>query len=246
MKLKKVRFSKAPYSYDKHRVDVGHALYGKGENLHEDDDLYWSDENGNSSSDTEESGVKDQYRYPGGFQFYMDGGYSTENKCEEGLKIEAARDGEEYCSEAIPDICLRASEGNLSAVQRVVEAAAKISKHEKRATVNKARVWIKLNYNKTKYCELFDATSLAYACLNGHHDVAQYLLEHGADPTLRGTVPPSWSVNARGAVHKLYGKIEHGEFSYPESSVMEKCSTRCENLLLAARPFWRHAFYCGA
>lgn len=211
----------------------------------EEFDLYESDGTSSSTSSSDEQEARNPYRYPEGIQFYKDGGYSTANKCHGGVMVEASRDGKEYRSEAIPDIALRASEGNLVAVKKIVKAAANISAHEKRATVNKARMWLKLNYNETKYCELYDATPLAYACINGHHDVVQYLLEQGADPTLRGTMPPSWSVNARGAVHKLYGKIERGGFPYPESIAMRKCGTQCENLLFAVRPFWIPALYCG-
>lgn len=182
------------------------------ENDSDDDDIsLYNDFQRDCTSKPEPS---DPFRYPEGVQFYQSGGYSYANKFDN--MIVTLVDGKEYWTEAMPDIVLRASEGNLHAVRMIIEAAQGVSDHEKRATVNKARKWLKWTFfrgqRRMPNVEvLYDGTPLIYAYYSGHHEVVEYLLEQGADPTLRGTIPENLSVNARGALHKLYGNIERGE-----------------------------------
>jgi hypothetical protein len=138
---------------------------------------------------TLEAEPSDPFRYPDGIQFYLDKGYSTANKMD---PLIVYKGDEHTCfNEAIPDICLRADEGDLNGVKRIVQAAAAVSDFEKRATVNKARKWVKFIFHKhgmPTALEWYDGTPLVHACLNGHHHVVEYLLEQGADPTLRGAM----------------------------------------------------------
>ena len=55
----------------------------------------------------------------------------------------------EYWNEAMPDICFKADEGHdLESVKRIVQAAAEVvSDLEKRATVDKAKNWVKFTFH---------------------------------------------------------------------------------------------------
>ena len=113
---------------------------------------------------TLEAEPSDPFRYPEGVQFYHAGGYDTANKFD---KLTVTLDGGHQCwNEAMPDICLRADEGNLEEVRRIVEAAAAVSDEEKRRTVNKARKWVKFTFHQSRMpscVERYDGTALSHA-----------------------------------------------------------------------------------
>ena len=50
-------------------------------------------------------------------------------------------------------------------------------------------------------------------------------------------------MNPQGAVYRLYGKIDRGEFPLQDMMVMKNCSACCDQLLAVVRRFWRLAPY---
>ena len=106
-------------------------------------------------------------------------------------------------NESKPAIIKAAARGDLEAVKQIVEAAASISMAEKNKTMNQAPIWTEIfpvenndissrdgnsdNIQTTTIIqEWFDVTATTMAAMRGHHRVLQYLLEEGADPTLKG------------------------------------------------------------
>ena len=89
-----------------------------------------------------------------------------------------------------PDIIRSIERGDISVVKYYVEAAASVSDAEKRKVINHARVISEVDdYGQgiSAYGNRFyDLTPLATAAMNGYHDIVQFLLEQGADPTLIG------------------------------------------------------------
>ena len=85
------------------------------------------------------------------------------------------------------NLYLAAIAGNLREVKRLVEGTD--DDNQKVTLLTKARRWTEVDFKAsgfTKEYEWFDATPLIIAAKEGHMDVVQFLLEQGADPTLRG------------------------------------------------------------
>lgn len=154
-----------------------------------------------------------------------------------------------------PTLTLRAEEGDLSNVRRIVEEAAAVSPSTKNATLNSARRWTEVDYRMsgfTKEYEWFDATPLAAAAFRGHHDVVRYLLEEGADPTLKGCPEEDVHFNAlEGAILSL-DKCRRtagqggGTGAGGKDGVVLRGSQCCVDLLKAAAPFWKDASYSSS
>ena len=107
-----------------HDDSVGYDAYGFEyyDSFESDDNVLPSNHEFQRKS-TDEAEPSDPFRYPVGVQFYQDGQHNTAVKFDE-------------YSKAMPDICLRADEGGMKGVRRIVEASAAVSNFEKRAAVN--------------------------------------------------------------------------------------------------------------
>lgn len=94
--------------------------------------------------------------------------------------------------ETKPQLTKAVARGDLVAVRKIVDAAAAASHDDKIKVVNHARKWIEQNdgykceENLNGTAEWFDATPITVAAMRGHDAIVQYLLEQGADPTLKG------------------------------------------------------------
>ena len=94
--------------------------------------------------------------------------------------------------ESKPAISKAVARGDLSAVKRLVEAAAAVSNDEKIKMISHARRWTEQNIaysneeNPNGTAEWFDVTPITIASMRGHDAIVEYLLRMGADPTLKG------------------------------------------------------------
>lgn len=135
-------------------------------------------------------------------------------------------------------------EGNSQAVQALVASAAGVSQAKKNKIINYARRWTEVDYRMsgfTQEYEWFDLTPVATAASKGHHDIVQYLLEQGADPTLEGCPDENIHVSALEAANQeLSRAIGSGN--------MANCNRprRCVDLLEVATLFWNRASYAGS
>ncbi|KAL9183133.1 hypothetical protein ACHAXT_004920 [Thalassiosira profunda] len=148
-----------------------------------------------------------------------------------------------------PEISQAVARGDLASVRRVVDAAT--STDEKIKTINAARKWVEVNPAYT--CEenpagsavWHDVTPITIAAIRGHEDVVEYLLNQGADPTLKGCskddielddIPisdiPDLHMNAFDAASRLNRKIR-------------QCR-RTQDLLRMVKPYWKKCVYSGS
>jgi len=183
--------------------------------------------------------VEHMTRDPVGFQMHGYGGF--------GYDTSHVRP-----DEVPPELTRSAKEGDVASARMIVEKAAAVSDEKKNAVVNHARRWTEVDYRMsgfTKEYEWFDLTALATAASKGHHDIVQYLLEQGADPTLKGCPWEDDHLNALMAAEKLLQKSKNtagGSKSAGDDGLMLRCSQRCVDLLQAAKPFWKDATYSSS
>ena len=91
-----------------------------------------------------------------------------------------------------PNISKAVARGDLASVQRIIDAAAATSPDEKIKVVNYARKWTEHNIAYTSeenphgVAEWYDVTPITLAAMRGHDAIVEYLLQQGADPTLKG------------------------------------------------------------
>ena len=149
------------------------------------------------------------------------------------------------------EISIAIARGDLTSVKNIVSNAAPELKHK---IINYARIWGEHNNayatqddpNRTS-TNWFDITPLTLAAMRGHHDIVEFLLRQGADPTLKGisyedielpdnSAPlvelPHYNMNAFDAANKLTRKI--------------RCCRRTEDLLRVVKPYWKRCVYSGA
>ncbi|KAL7430030.1 hypothetical protein ACHAXM_001984 [Skeletonema potamos] len=148
--------------------------------------------------------------------------------------------------EPMSDMCINASRGDLSGVMNIVERADSISDEEKVKVINYARKWTEVDYRMsgfTKEWTWFDLTPVAAAATLGHHEVVEYLLQQGADPTLTGCPTENVTVNALQAAKK---NLDYE--SRQGNNNGEKCNNakRCVDLLSVANLFWDKASYSSS
>ena len=171
-------------------------------------------------------------------------------------------------NESKPPILKAAARGDLDAVKRIVEAAASISIAEKNKTINQAPIWTEIlsveenvigsghNINndnvvqtitKSISQEWYDVTAVTMSAMRGHHQILEYLLEEGADPTLKGCPQDAIQnddddpivadqrelhINAFDVSKDLYKKIRSCRRSY--------------DLLMVSKPYWRRCNYSSS
>ena len=142
-----------------------------------------------------------------------------------------------------PPITKKAAAGDLAGVMAIVD---KTSVDQKAQVINHARRWTEVDYRMsgfTKEYEWFGLTPVAHAASFGHDHIVQYLLEQGADPTLSGCPTDDVHVNAFGATESLvrFEERKSKDSKTPPVSLLR--AKRCEDLLAAAKPFWKSASY---
>lgn len=103
------------------------------------------------------------------------------------------------------EICIKASTGDLIGVMKIVERASSSDEQKKAQVINHARKWTEVDYKMsgfTKEWEWYDLTPLVMAATLGHHEIVEYLLRQGADPTLLGCPTENVTVDALSAAKK--------------------------------------------
>lgn len=144
-----------------------------------------------------------------------------------------------------PAISKAVARGDLASVQRIIDAVDAVSLDEKIKVVNYARKWTEHNIsyeaedNPNAVAEWYDVTPITLAAMRGHDSIVEYLLQQGADPTLKGcslddiivelsndenlTVVdlPELHMNAFDAANKLTNKI--------------RCCRRTRDLLMVVK-----------
>ncbi len=138
------------------------------------------------------------------------------------------------------EMCISASKGDLHTVMDIVEQAAAISDEDQRRVINYARRWTEVDYRAsgfTKEWTWFDLSPVAAAAIMGHHEVVQYLLEQGADPTLKGCPDDSGSFDALGAAKRAW--------DFGRNNAISNNLQRCTDLVTVANLFWNTATYAN-
>lgn len=153
-----------------------------------------------------------------------------------------------------PNISKAVAKGDLTAVQKIVDAATTISSEEKIRVINYARKWTEHNIaykseeNPLAIAEWYDVTPITLAAMRGHDAIVEYLLTQGADPTLKGCSLddlivvlsndenltlvdlPELHMNAFDAANKLTNKI--------------RCCRRTRDLLMVVKVWLIILFGC--
>lgn len=157
-------------------------------------------------------------------------------------------------SESTPEIVILARDGKLDAVKSIVDSAAAVSHDKKMKVVNSAGMQVQTEYwrEELKVFKCFGATPLIAAAFEDQHEIVQYLLMNGADPTLKGCTADAFTshshINALDVANKKLGCILDTSEGNTKD-VMKKCSKsrRCVDLLTLASYFWEDSTYssCG-
>ena len=168
-------------------------------------------------------------------------------------------------NESKPAITKAAARGDLEEVKRIVKAAASISIAEKNKAMNQAPIWTEIlsveengiissgddgnniNIQTTTSQEWFDVTATTMAAIRGHHHVLQYLLEEGADPTLKGC-PKDAIRNDEDDPVVAYQKELHINAFDVAKDLYKKilCCRRSHDLLMISKPYWRRCYYSSS
>jgi hypothetical protein len=164
-------------------------------------------------------------------------------------------------NESKPAITKAAARGDLEAVKRIVEAAASISIVEKNKTMNQAPIWTEIvsveengissgdeNSNiQTTSQEWFDVTATTMAAMRGHHHVLQYLLEEGADPTLKGCPKDAIQNDEEYPVVADQKELHMNAFDVAKDLYKKiRCCRRSHDLLMTCKPYWRRCYYSSS
>lgn len=143
-------------------------------------------------------------------------------------------------SEPTPDMVKMAETDDLEGIISMVEAAAQISHDNKLGVMNCAakKVTTEVWREELKVFQCFGATPLIAAASKGHHDIVEYLLRNGADPTLKGCVGEHKHIHAIDAANQVLGNTFNGRGSKKE--LMQKCCKprRCVDMLTLTKYFW--------
>lgn len=166
-------------------------------------------------------------------------------------------------NESKPAIVKAAARGDLEAVKRIVEAAASISITEKYKTMNQAPIWTEIlsveengpnssgdgntTIQTTISQEWFDVTATTMAAIRGHHHVLQYLLEEGADPTLKGCPKDAIQSDEDDPVVADQKELHMNAFDVSKDLFKKiRSCRRSHDLLMVCKPYWRRCFYSSS
>ena len=173
-------------------------------------------------------------------------------------------------NESKPAIIKAAARGDLDAVKRIVEAAASISIVEKNKTMNQAPIWTEIltveesgissgdvnnNVNvhttttttTTTSQEWFDVTAVTMAAMRGHHHILQYLLEEGADPTLKGCPKDAIQNDDDDPIVADQKELHMNAFDVSKDLYKKiRSFRRSHDLLTVCKPYWRRCNYSSS
>lgn len=171
-------------------------------------------------------------------------------------------------NESKPAIIKAVARGDLDAVKRIVEAAASISIVEKNKAMNQAPIWTEIftveengissgdgNNNdnvQTKTTttisqEWFDVTAVTTAAIRGHHHILQYLLEEGADPTLKGCPKDAIQNDDDDPIVADQKELHINAFDVSKDLFKKiRSCRRSHDLLTVCKPYWRRCNYSSS
>jgi hypothetical protein len=101
--------------------------------------------------------------------------------------------------------------------------------------------------NKTSQ-HWFDVTAITMAATRGHHQVLQYLLEEGADPTLKGCPKDAIQNNDDDDLIVADQKELHMNVFDVAKELYKKirCCRRSHDLIMICKPYWRRCYYSSS
>ena len=94
----------------------------------------------------------------------------------------------------------------------------------------------------------FDVTAITMAATRGHHQVLQYLLEEGADPTLKGCPKDAIQNNDDDDLIVADQKELHMNVFDVAKELYKKirCCRRSYDLIMICKPYWRRCYYSSS
>jgi hypothetical protein len=94
----------------------------------------------------------------------------------------------------------------------------------------------------------FDVTAITMAATRGHHQVLQYLLEEGADPTLKGCPKDAIQNNDDDDLIVADQKELHMNVFDVAKELYKKirCCRRSHDLIMICKPYWRRCYYSSS
>lgn len=94
----------------------------------------------------------------------------------------------------------------------------------------------------------FDVTAITMAAIRGHHQVLQYLLEEGADPTLKGCPKDAVQNNDDDDLIVADQKELHMNVFDVAKELYKKirCCRRSHDLIMICKPYWRRCYYSSS
>jgi hypothetical protein len=149
-----------------------------------------------------------------------------------------------------PALTKAAARGDLETVKRIVEASAAISILEKNKTINYAPIWTELLEEERGNLiqqEWFDVTAITMAAIRGHHHILQYLLEEGADPTLRGCPKDAVRNDDFDPIAADQKDLHMNAFDTAKDLCKQiRCCRRSHDLLMICKPYWKRCNYSSS
>ena len=95
--------------------------------------------------------------------------------------------------------------------------------------------------------EWFDVTATTMAAMRGHHRVLQYLLEEGADPTLKGCPKDAIQNNDDDPVVADQKELHMNAFDVSKDLYKKiRSCRRSHDLLTVCKPYWRRCYYSSS
>ena len=153
-----------------------------------------------------------------------------------------------------PDITKAVARGDLASVRNIVDAAAAISFDAKIKTLNCTRIWneqhpaYQAEDNRASIAEWFDVTPITTAAMRGHHEIVEYLLAVGADPTLKGCPYDDVEI-PRDDGQPLFNIPELHMNAFEAASKLSRKIRRCrrtQDLLMVVKSYWKRSIYSGS
>ena len=164
-----------------------------------------------------------------------------------------------------PALTKAAARGDLESVKLIIEKASAVSQLEKNRIINQAPIWTEIfsveefganvsgeGSNNNKIVQKtsqhwYDVTPVTMAAMRGHHDLLQYLLEEGADPTLKGCPKDAVLDDEDDPIVADQKDLHMNAFDVAKDLYRKtRCCRRSHDLLMMCKPYWRRCYYSSS